>query len=76
MKAIAIENPGTDYRLVLREEPAPAPGAGEVLIQVAAAGLNNADLLQARGALSAAARRQRHPGHGSVGHHRGAGRRR
>jgi putative PIG3 family NAD(P)H quinone oxidoreductase len=50
MKAIAIENPGRDYRLVPVDVPKPVPGAGEVLIKVAAAGLNNADLLQARGA--------------------------
>ncbi|HMH65883.1 MAG TPA: NAD(P)H-quinone oxidoreductase [Rhizomicrobium sp.] len=49
MKAIQIEQPGPDYRLVLREETRPLPGPGEVLIKVAAAGLNNADLLQARG---------------------------
>src|SRR5437763_3068845 len=49
MKAVAIQNPGPDYRLVLHEIPAPRPGAGEVLIKVSAAGLNNADLLQARG---------------------------
>jgi NADPH2:quinone reductase len=49
MKAIAIENPGPHYRLVLHEIPAPRPGAGQVLIRVAGAGLNNADLLQARG---------------------------
>ena len=49
MKAIAVENPGPDYRLVLDDSPRPEPGPGEVLIKVAAAGLNNADLLQARG---------------------------
>jgi NADPH2:quinone reductase len=49
MKVIHVENPGPDYRLVLAQEPRPRPGTGEVLIQVAAAGLNNADLLQARG---------------------------
>jgi putative PIG3 family NAD(P)H quinone oxidoreductase len=49
MKTIAVENPGKDYRLVVREEPAPTPSPGTVLIAVAAAGLNNADLLQARG---------------------------
>ncbi len=49
MKAITIENPGPQYRLVLQEVPAPDPGAGQVLIKVSAAGLNNADLLQARG---------------------------
>jgi len=49
MKAITVENPGPHYRLVLHEVPAPKPGAGQVLIKVAGAGLNNADLLQARG---------------------------
>lgn len=50
MRAIHISSPGKDYSLVLAEEPAPVPGPGQVLIHVAAAGLNNADLLQARGA--------------------------
>ena len=49
MKAIAVTNPGKGYSLLLREEPAPTPSPGTVLIAVAAAGLNNADLLQARG---------------------------
>jgi len=50
MRAIRIENQGPDYRLVLGEAEKPAPGAGEVLIEVASAGLNHADLQQARGA--------------------------
>src|SRR3954469_20030042 len=49
MKAIAVENPGPEYRLVLHEIHAPHPGTGQVLIKVSAAGLNNDDLLQARG---------------------------
>jgi NADPH2:quinone reductase len=49
MKAIEIRNPGRDYRLVLTERPRPQPGPDEVLIAVAGAGLNNADLLQGRG---------------------------
>jgi NADPH2:quinone reductase len=49
MKAIALENPGADYRLVLRDLPQPVPGAGEILIKVAASGVNRADLLQAQG---------------------------
>src|SRR6185312_16259672 len=49
MKAIGIENPVPHYRLVLQEIPAPRPAPGQVLIKVSAAGLNNADLLQARG---------------------------
>ena len=49
MKIIEISHPGKDYRLVPAQAPQPVPGPDEVLIQVAAAGLNRADLLQARG---------------------------
>jgi putative PIG3 family NAD(P)H quinone oxidoreductase len=49
MNAIRVENPGKDYRLSLHETSRPKPGAGEVLIEVAAAGLNHADLAQAKG---------------------------
>src|ERR1700679_2007839 len=49
MKAVEIQSPGRVYSLVLGERPRPVPGPGEVLIQVEGAGLNNADLLQARG---------------------------
>lgn len=49
MKAITVEQQGTAYSLRLREAPDPVPGAGEILIRVAGAGLNKADLLQARG---------------------------
>ena len=49
MKAIALQNPGPEYRLVLAEVPRPEPGRGEILIKVAAAGVNRADLLQAHG---------------------------
>ncbi|HWY65480.1 MAG TPA: NAD(P)H-quinone oxidoreductase [Rhizomicrobium sp.] len=49
MRAIQVQAPGTDYRLVVDTVPQPEPGPGQVLISVAAAGLNNADLLQARG---------------------------
>lgn len=49
MHAIAIRDPGPDAKLELEERPIPAPKEGEVLIAVKAAGLNRADLLQARG---------------------------
>jgi putative PIG3 family NAD(P)H quinone oxidoreductase len=49
MRAIQVENPGPDYRLTICEAPQPTPSAGEVLIKVAGAGLNRADLLQAQG---------------------------
>jgi putative PIG3 family NAD(P)H quinone oxidoreductase len=50
MKAIAIVNAGADYNLVIDDIEKPQPRAGEVLIRVAAAGVNHADLIQARGA--------------------------
>jgi len=49
MKAIRVEQPGADYGLVIAEAPRPEPGPGEVLVKVAAAGLNHADLAQAKG---------------------------
>ena len=45
MRAVVID----EGRLVLGERPDPVPGTGEVLIRVCAAGINNADLLQAAG---------------------------
>ena len=50
MRAIRVENPGPEYKLVLAEIDRPTPKPGEVLIKVAAAGLNHADMIQARGA--------------------------
>jgi len=49
MKAIAVENPGPSYALTLTEVEKPQAGPGEVLIRVAAAGLNHADMAQAKG---------------------------
>jgi NADPH:quinone reductase len=49
MKVIDVPQPGGPEALVLVERPVPQPGAGEVLIEVAATGLNRADLLQRRG---------------------------
>lgn len=49
MKAIRIEQPGPGYRLIARDEAVPQPEPGQVLIAVAAAGLNRADLLQGQG---------------------------
>jgi NADPH:quinone reductase len=45
MRAVVID----EGRLVLGERPDPAPASGEVLIRVRAAGINNADLMQAAG---------------------------
>ena len=49
MTAIEIETPGGPEVLVPGERPVPAPGAGEVLIQVTAAGVNRPDILQRQG---------------------------
>ncbi|MGD0386525.1 MAG: zinc-binding dehydrogenase [Solirubrobacteraceae bacterium] len=42
-----------DGAVSAREHPTPAPGAGEVLVKVAAAGLNGADLMQVAGRYAA-----------------------
>jgi NADPH2:quinone reductase len=45
MRAVTI----SDGRLLVAERPDPEPGRGELLVRVAAAGLNGADMQQARG---------------------------
>ena len=49
MRAVATTEPGGPEVLTLTEVDAPTPAPGEVLIAVAAAGVNRADLLQRRG---------------------------
>lgn len=49
MRAVVIDSPGGPEQLRLAERPDPEPGPGEVLVQVAAAGVNRADLLQRAG---------------------------
>jgi NADPH2:quinone reductase len=49
MIAIEIKEPGGPEVLVPTERPRPTPGAGEVLIKVAAAGVNRPDVMQRRG---------------------------
>ncbi|WP_041320468.1 NAD(P)H-quinone oxidoreductase [Hyphomicrobium denitrificans] len=49
MKAVVIEGKGGPDVLQLHDVPVPAPGAGEVLIKVAAAGVNRPDVLQRQG---------------------------
>jgi NADPH2:quinone reductase len=49
MKAIEITKPGGPEVLQLTERPEPVPSAGEVLIKVAAAGVNRPDLMQREG---------------------------
>src|SRR5579871_6649792 len=49
MRAITVPAPGGPDVLILTEVPDPVPAAGEVVIDIAAAGLNRADLLQRQG---------------------------
>src|ERR1700742_2318520 len=49
MRAIVVERPGSADSLRIAEIPRPAPGPGEILIKVAAAGLNRADIVQRQG---------------------------
>jgi putative PIG3 family NAD(P)H quinone oxidoreductase len=49
MKAVEIVKPGGPEVLTLVDRPDPAPAAGEVLIKVAAAGVNRPDLMQRQG---------------------------
>ena len=49
MTAIAIRAPGGPEVLVPERRPVPAPGAQEILVKVAAAGVNRPDVAQRRG---------------------------
>jgi putative PIG3 family NAD(P)H quinone oxidoreductase len=49
MTAIAIERTGTGTKLVPADIAVPKPGPGQLLIKVASAGVNRADLLQVQG---------------------------
>jgi NADPH:quinone reductase len=49
MRAVIVPTPGGPEALQIVERPVPRPRHGEVLIKVAAAGLNGADLSQRRG---------------------------
>ncbi|HVG50534.1 MAG TPA: NAD(P)H-quinone oxidoreductase [Xanthobacteraceae bacterium] len=46
MTAIGIREPGGPEVLVAEKRPVPQPGAGEVLVKVAAAGVNRPDVMQ------------------------------
>jgi len=49
MTAIAIPAPGGPEVLVPEERPVPVPGKGEILVKVAAAGVNRPDVMQRQG---------------------------
>jgi len=50
MRAVEIARPGGPEVLALCERPVPVPGAGQILIEVAYAGVNRPDALQRAGA--------------------------
>src|SRR5262245_49399535 len=62
MKVVDVPQPGGPEALVLTERPVPEAGRGEVLIKVAAAGLNRADVLQRRGFYPSPAGAPSYPG--------------
>jgi len=49
MTAIAIKSPGGPEVLVPEQRPVPQPGEGEILVKVAAAGVNRPDVVQRKG---------------------------
>ena len=49
MKAVVAPQPDGAEELAVVERPVPRPGKGEVLVRVAAAGVNRPDILQRRG---------------------------
>jgi len=49
MTAIAISAPGGPEVLVAEQRPCPRPQAGEILLKVAAAGVNRPDVMQRQG---------------------------
>ena len=62
MQVVDVPQPGGPEALVLAERPVPEAGRGEVLIKVAAAGLNRADTLQRRGFYPSPAGAPSYPG--------------
>lgn len=49
MDAVVVREPGGPDALVVERRPVPAPAPGEVLIRVAAAGINRPDVMQRQG---------------------------
>ena len=49
MRVVDITSFGPPERLAIRERPVPSPGPGELLVKVAAAGVNRADVMQRAG---------------------------
>ena len=49
MRAVIADPPGGPEALTLVDRPVPTPGAGQILVKVAAAGVNRPDVLQRQG---------------------------
>ena len=49
MRAVEIASPGGPEQLRIGSRPTPRPGAGEVLVKVAAAGVNRPEIVQRKG---------------------------
>src|SRR3954447_14632473 len=49
MTVIAIRAPGDPEVLIPEQRPVPQPGSGEILVKVAAAGVNRPDVMQRKG---------------------------
>ncbi|MEU9195168.1 NAD(P)H-quinone oxidoreductase [Streptomyces hundungensis] len=62
MYAITIPEPGGPEALIWAEVPDPVPGEGEVLVEVAAAAVNRADVLQRQGFYNPPAGASPYPG--------------
>ncbi len=62
MKAIVIGTPGGPEALEVKDVPAPEAGTGEVLIDVIAAGINRADVMQRQGHYPVPAGAPEYPG--------------
>lgn len=68
MKVIAIREPGGPEVLVPTQLDRPIPGAGQVLVKVAAAGVNRPDVMQRKGAYPPPAGAPATPGLEIAGH--------
>ncbi len=68
MTAIEIDGKGGPEVLVARQRPVPAPGPGQILVKVAAAGVNRPDVLQRQGLYPAPKGHSEIPGLEVAGH--------
>ena len=70
MRQIIVTTPGGPETLTITDVPVPQPKESEVLIRVAAAGVNRADIFQRQGKYPPAAGRVGRTRHGGFRHDR------